>query len=151
MATSVSNFNPSESPAQARQGAAYCMMFLTGFSMVFHGSKLFQNSGFAGVELYLRRQQIAGKFLGPPNVNDPNFSDDSSSGSEDEAYIDPPEEGPSMKPLQLPKDDPKDDREFSGEEILMEQFPKEEIDTMPDRMASEIPLPLLLLILPGEP
>ena len=108
MANSVSNFSPSESPAQAGQGAGNFMIFLTCFTMVIHGGKLAQNSGFAGVELYMRRQQIAGKFLGPPTVNDPAFSDDSSSGSEDEPYIEPPEDGPPMIPP--PKDEPKDDR-----------------------------------------
>ena len=56
MANSVSNFSPSSSPAQAGQGAGNCMMFLTCFTMVFHGGKLTQNSTYAGKELYLRRQ-----------------------------------------------------------------------------------------------
>ena len=57
-----------------------------------------------------------------------------------------------MKPLQLPKDDPKDDRKFSREEIDRLQFPKEVIDAKPfGNISYEIPLPALLLILPGEP
>ena len=56
MANSVSNFSPSESPAQASQLAGNIMIFLTIFTMVFHAGKLTQNSAFAGKEVYLRRQ-----------------------------------------------------------------------------------------------
>ena len=84
MANSVSNFSPSSSPAQAGQGAGNFMIFLTAFSLAIHSVKLIQNSVQAARELYRRRQQIASKWLGPPTVNDPNYSDDSTSGSEDE-------------------------------------------------------------------
>ena len=84
MANSVSNFSPSSSPAQAGQGAGNFMIFLTALTLAIHCVKLIQNSVQAARELYRRRQQIASKWLGPPTVNDPNYSDDSTSGSEDE-------------------------------------------------------------------
>ena len=129
MSNSVSNFSPSASPAQAGQGAGNFMIFLTCFSLVYHSGKLIQNTVQAVRELYLRRQQIAGKLLGPPTDNDPDYSDDSSSGSEDEAYVDP-DDGPSMDRLKLPKNEPKEDRKITGQEIHMLQFPKEVDDGM---------------------
>ena len=123
MANSVSNLSPSVSPAQAGQGAGNFMIFLTCLTMVFHGGKLTQNMVQAGRELHLRRQTISAKLLGPPVINDPRFSNDSSSGSE-------LEDGPSIIPLRPPKINPKIDRKFFAVKIHMLQFPEEVVDEM---------------------
>ena len=44
MATSVSNFDPGASPAQAGQGAADFMIFLTSANLAFHGARLVHTS-----------------------------------------------------------------------------------------------------------
>ena len=62
--------------------------------------------------------------MGPPSQNDPNYSNDPSSGGE-EAPIEvekpeepDPDDGPSLEKLALPKSHPSDDRQFA-EEIHM--------------------------------
>ena len=119
MAASVSNFNPSASPAQAGQGAGNFMIFLTSGLMVFHAARLIHNAVQAARTLKMRRQAIASKWMGPPTDNDANYSNDSSSGTEEEPEKDEhdPDDSPSLDRMQLPKDEPTDERKLAGIEI----------------------------------
>ena len=127
MAASVSNFNPSASPAQAGQGAGNFMIFLTSALMVFHAARLIHNAIQAARTIKMRRQQIASKWMGPPTHNDPDHSNDTSSGTEEEQDAFDPDDSPSMDKLQLPKNEPAEGKKLDGLEI---QLPMEILDAL---------------------
>ena len=60
-------------------GVAGVMEAIFAINVVFHCFRLVHNSIQACMTLKRRRQQLITKWLGPPTVNDPNFSNDSSS------------------------------------------------------------------------
>ena len=84
MSGSVSSYNPGASAANAGQGAGDFMIVLISANQLFHVARLLHNSFQAVKTIKLRRQAIVSKWMGPPCHNDPNYSNDTSSGTEDE-------------------------------------------------------------------
>ena len=103
------------------------MIFLTSAILVFHGARLIHNAIQAARTIKMRRQAIATKWMGPPTHNDPEFSNDTSSGSEEEQEEHDPDDSPSMDKLKEPKNRPTEDRKIDGLEI---HLPQELFDAM---------------------
>lgn len=86
---SVTKFDPANKPPAFTAVGGFMFVTIVA-NMTYHGVRLVHNSIQAAKTIRMRRQQIASKWLGPPDVNDPDYSTDSDSGGEDSQ--------PSIKP-----------------------------------------------------
>lgn len=126
MSNGVSNFDPGTSPASAGQGAGDFMVFVTSASMVYHAARMTHNSVQAAKTIKQRRQAIASKWMGPPTHNDPNYSNDTSSGEEQEPEKeiekekedDIVDDSPDLALLAIPESEPAEAKPRSELEIF---------------------------------
>ena len=96
MGSKVGEFDPKKTNTQAKSQIGGAMIAMTTGLLAFHAARLGSNSVRAAGTLKARRQQIAVKWAGPPTVNDPEYSNDESSGADD---------GPPCKPDLRPDHD----------------------------------------------
>ena len=106
------------------------MVAMTSGNMLFHGARMIHNTVQAAKTLKMRRQQIAAKWMGPPTHNDPEYSNDPSSGEEKEKPIvkeekEDPDDSPDLDNLKIPEQEPAEGKSFGHLEI---HFPKELFD-----------------------
>ena len=88
---------------------------------------MIHNTVQAAKTLKMRRQQIAAKWMGPPTHNDPEYSNDPSSGEEKEKPIvkeekEDPDDSPDLDNLKIPEQEPAEGKPFGHLEI---HFPKD--------------------------
>ncbi len=83
MGSKVGEFDPKKTNTQAKSQIGGSMIAMTTGLLVFHAARTGSNSVRAVGTLKARRQSITAKWLGPPTINDPNYSNDESSGGED--------------------------------------------------------------------